>query len=260
MSKMLRKSSPLRRSSLAVIFLVAAFSSSHETARSQELTSAPPAPAVKIEAPPPEFLIPLPTPADERAANRRGGGQTATANGTFAPLTAGEKTKRAFRSAFLSPQGYALTAIGATITEAGERDQPHKTTEDRVADGLSRFAINFGTRATRVLLGSGVYPVLLKQDPRYRPSPKKGFGARLSHAASRVFVTDGDDGRPQPNYSRLAGHFSASALANVWQRSTPGHDRIGVDATFSRFGFSVGFDVLQHILFKEFGPDILRRK
>jgi hypothetical protein len=176
----------------------------------------------------------------------------------YTPLSSDAKMKRAFRNAFLNPEGYARSAIAAAITEWGEDDLPHKTTEDRVADGLSRFAIKFSTRATRTLLGSGVYASLFKQDPRYERSKSKNVGRRALHAMSRVFVTRGDNGRLQPNYSRWAGSLSASALSNLWQQSTPGHDRIGVDATFRRFGTSFITDAWQTAVFAEFLPDILK--
>ena len=51
-----------------------------------------------------------------------------------------------------------------------------------------RLAIDFGTYSTSVMFGTGIYPVVFKQDPRYRPASKKGFGARTLYAASRVFV------------------------------------------------------------------------
>ena len=166
--------------------------------------------------------------------------------------------RAAAKRAFLSPAGYASAAFTAAITEATERDLPHKSTEDRLADGLSRFAIKFSTRATRTLLGSGVYPVLFKQDPRYERSRSKNVGRRALHAMSRVVVARGDDGRLQPNYSRWAGSLSASALSNLWEQSTPGHDRIGIDATFRRFGQSFITDAWQTAVFSEFLPDIIR--
>ena len=177
---------------------------------------------------------------------------------TMTVLTPGGKMRRAFKKAFLSPGGYLRTGISAAITQATEEDQPHKTTEDKFADGLSRFAIKTGTRYTRTVLGSGIFPVLFRQDPRYDRSEKKGFGARVLHAVSRVFVTRGDNGSLQPNYSRWAGSLSASALSNLWERSTPGRDRIGVDATFKRFGASFINDAWQLVIFNEFGPDIFR--
>jgi hypothetical protein len=176
---------------------------------------------------------------------------------SFAPLTADEKLRRAFKAAFFSPRPYAFAAVGAAITESREQHQPQKNNSDRFADGLSRFAINFATGSTSTLLGSGVYPAVFKQDPRYYPSHKQGFGARAAYAASRVFVTRGDDGGLEPNYSRFAGAFTASAMANVWEHSTPGHDRIGTDATLRRFGRSFISASISNIVLKEFGPDII---
>ncbi len=173
------------------------------------------------------------------------------------PLTASEKMKHAARNAFLNPFTYVSMGVSATITEWRERDLPNKDNGDLVADGLSRFAINFATGTTSTMLGSGVYPVIFKQDPRYFPSNKKGFGPRAAYAVSRVFVTRGDNGRDQPNYSRLAGNFSAAALANIWERDTPGANRIGTRPTMKRFATSIASNMISNIIFKEFWPDIM---
>lgn len=164
--------------------------------------------------------------------------------------------KYAARSAFISPQAFIFPAFNAVITQWGEDSQPQKSTEDEVADGFSRFAINYGKRSTKVFFSNGVYASLFKQDPRYKPSEKKGFGARAAHAVARVFVTDSDEGELQPNYSRFAGSLTASALANLYERSTPGHDRIGTDATFKRFAKGFISDALTNLVFREFWPDI----
>ncbi|HEX9919091.1 MAG TPA: hypothetical protein VGA87_07990 [Pyrinomonadaceae bacterium] len=182
------------------------------------------------------------------------GGAQQTSSTPYTPLTSGEKMRRGFRNAFLSPQAYALPLASAIITEWGEDDLPHKDTDDRVADGLSRFAIKFGRRATNNLLG-GVYSSAFRQDPRYERAGDRGVGARIAHAASRVFITRGDNGKHQPNYTRFASQLSSSALSNLWEQSTPGHDRIGVDATFRRFGTSFVTGAIFNVL-NEFIPDI----
>ncbi|HEY9404914.1 MAG TPA: hypothetical protein VIQ24_19815 [Pyrinomonadaceae bacterium] len=178
-----------------------------------------------------------------------------TGASVYTPLTSEQKMRRAFKSAFLSPQAYGISLVSAAITEYGEDDLPHKDTDDRVADALSRFAIRFSRRATYNLLGNGVYAVAFRQDTRYERAEGKGFGGRVAHAVSRVFVTRGDNGKLQPNYSRFAGQLSASALSNLWEQSTPGHDRIGTDATFKRFGKSFITGSLFNVI-NEFIPDI----
>ena len=172
-----------------------------------------------------------------------------------APLTAGEKVKRSFRGAFLSPVPYATAAFNAGITQMGEDRLPHKDTGDELADWGSRTARVFATGTTYRLFGNGFYPALFKQDPRYERSQSKKFGRRLGHAVSRLFVTRDDDWNLEPNYSRFAGAATSSALANVWERSTPGHDRIGADATLKRFGMTFISGAIGNI-FREFAGDL----
>jgi hypothetical protein len=243
----------LRRLLPFTFLLACAFSCGHETAFAQEPTArqSPPDRGAEVSAP-------APTSPTAEAVGAGAQDLARQANGGGAPLTAGRKMRRALRSAFLSPEGYARTAFSAAVTEATEEDLPHKDAGDRVADGLSRFAIKFSTRATRTFFGSGVYPVLFRQDPRYEPSRSKNVGGRALHAVSRVFVTRGDGGGLQPNYSSFAGSLSASALANLWERSTPGRDRVGADATLRRFGTSFASDALNNLVFREFWPDIRR--
>lgn len=174
------------------------------------------------------------------------------------PLTGEQKVKRAFRGAFLRPAPYAIAAFNAGITQIGEDRLPHKDTGDELADWGSRTARVFATGSIYRVFGNGFYPALFKQDPRYERSKSKKFGSRLGHAVSRVFVTRDDDWNLEPNYSRFAGAATSSALANVWERSTPGHDRIGADATLKRFGNTFISGAIGNI-FREFVPSIFGR-
>jgi hypothetical protein len=204
------------------------------------------------------LLKPSRTLAPQAGGSPQQTGGTNQANPLPPPLTAGQKVRRAFRRAFLSPAPYAITAFNAALTQAGEDELPNKDFEDEFGDWASRFARSFATRTTRTLFGSGFYPAIFKQDPRYDRAQKKGFLPRTGHAVSRVFVTRDDDGNVEPNYSRIAGSFTAAAMANIWERSTPGHDRIGTDATFRRFGRSFINDALTNVIFREFWPDIMK--
>ena len=48
------------------------------------------------------------------------GGAQQTSASVYTPLTSDEKMRRAFRSAFLSPQAYGISLASAIITEIGE--------------------------------------------------------------------------------------------------------------------------------------------
>jgi hypothetical protein len=175
------------------------------------------------------------------------------------PLTAGQKMKRSLRNAFLSPTPYIFSAFSATLTQAREKGLPDKEFEDEFGDWASRYARTFATRTTRSVFTNGVYASLFKQDPRYYRPTNKGFGYRVLYAASRVVLTRDDDGNEEPNYSRFAGSMTASALANIWERSTPDHDRIGTDATLRRFTLYFVYDAATNVLFREIVPTIFGR-
>jgi hypothetical protein len=108
--------------------------------------------------------------------------------------------------------------------------------------------------------------VLFKRDPRYQASNKNGFMSRMLHAASRTVLTQGDNGKTQVNYSRLAGNLTSASLANIYERDTMSerdaqgnvvsfHRRIGAGPTFRRFGMSIPLGAASNIVFDELDLD-----
>lgn len=202
------------------------------------------------------------------------GGGSGTAGGGLnnspaVALTAGEKFHYGWRQAFYTPGTYIAPAISAGYRRFQEADAPSKTGSDKFADYLSDYARLFGTLSTTEIFGSGIYPILFKQNPKYISLKETSQGsasgsARFLYAIGRTFVTNGDNGKRQPNYSRFAGDFTGAAIANVWERNTPSkrdrfgspteiNRRRGVAPTFSRFGFALGFDALSNVLEEFFG-------
>lgn len=97
-------------------------------------------------------------------------------------------------------------------------------------------------------------PTLLRQDPRYFRQGKGPARGRIGYAMSRVVVTQGDNGRPQFNFSQVLGTLFAAALTNAYY---PEEER-RAGRTFARAGRQLALAAGLNVL-KEFGPQ-LRRK
>lgn len=85
-----------------------------------------------------------------------------------------------------------------------------------------RLGATFAGGYSKILLGDAVFPSLLHQDPRYFYQGTGTTKSRLLHAMSTPFITRGDDGRREINYSNILGDLASGALANAYY---PSQDR-----------------------------------
>lgn len=100
-----------------------------------------------------------------------------------------------------------------------------------------RFGAAYADFASGTLFGNVVFPVLLKQDPRYF---YKGTGTRKSrffYAVANAVICKGDNGHWQPNYSSVMGSLAAGGLSNLYY---PPESRNGVGLTFENSLFGIG--------------------
>jgi hypothetical protein len=79
-----------------------------------------------------------------------------------------------------------------------------------------RVGSTFAGAYTNVLVGDALLPALLHQDPRFFYQDTGTTRSRLLYALSNPFVTHGDDGRREFNYSGVLGDLSAGAIANAY--------------------------------------------
>ena len=85
-----------------------------------------------------------------------------------------------------------------------------------------RLGATFAGGYSNILLGDAVFPSLLHQDPRYFYQGTGTTKSRLLHAMSTPFITRGDDGRREINYSNILSDLASGALANAYY---PSQDR-----------------------------------
>jgi hypothetical protein len=149
-----------------------------------------------------------------------------------APLTVGLKFRLAFLS-MLDPAVFLTTGIGAGIGQATNSSSAYG---QGAAGYAKRFGAGYADEVSSRLFSGALYPSLFHQDPRFFYQGLGSKGSRALYAVTRSVVTRGDDGREQPNYSRILGAFTAAALNNAYR---PGNDR-SVSGTFRRGSTTLG--------------------
>jgi hypothetical protein len=162
------------------------------------------------------------------------------------PLTTKQKLKRAIEQAIFPgiPVAAAVAGIGMASDSRLDRDYGMGG-----RGFLRRWASWWGDNSVGLFVGDFAAASLLRQDPRYHPEKKRGFGRRLGHALAAALVTQSDDGKTQFNASHLIGIAAGAGASTAWHHSS---DRSG--AYFAeRFGLglasSAGYNILAEFLF-----------
>jgi hypothetical protein len=100
------------------------------------------------------------------------------------------------------------------------------------------------------VMTEAIYPVILRQDPRYFRRGTGSKWSRLGYAAGQIFVTHSDSGTTQFNFSEILGNLTAVGIANAYYP-----DNRNVPDNAFKFGVQIGTDMTGNIL-KEFAPDL----
>lgn len=167
-----------------------------------------------------------------------------------ASLSAGQKMQLALRFA-IDPFTFAAAVLVAGGHEALD-DEP----------GFQWGPAGFGERAGAAyldaldgnMIGGGILPALLRQDPRYFRLGRGSVRRRLFYAIATTVICRGDNGRYQPNYSNIGGNLAAGAISNLYYpEQNAGWDQtVGNAMIVTAEGTAGG-------VFDEFWPDISRR-
>ncbi len=124
--------------------------------------------------------------------------------------------------------------------------------------GMRGFGLNVGTSLSQDVTSEaiGTFGVcsILHQDPRYFRMPGHKPLRRLLHAISQIAISQGDNGRPMPNYANFITAAAASEIANLY---VPG---IATDQASTTERIFTGFltEPIGNIV-AEFLPDIASR-
>lgn len=151
-----------------------------------------------------------------------------------------------------------LTAsdIVATVFSAGwsqiRDSSPHYGTDSGAfGERLGALALK---QTTQSIFNYGIYAGLFHDDPRYYVMGRqRSIGVRALYSASRLVITQTDDGRAAINWPKFAGIASATALTEAYY---PAQDH-GFASRTAAFGESLGTSILNNEI-HEFLGDGLR--
>jgi len=82
---------------------------------------------------------------------------------------------------------------------------------------FKRFGAQYADEVDGMIIGNGILPILLHQDPRYyQLGAGHPVGRRIWHAAISNVVCFGDNGKTQFNVSNILGNFISGAISNAY--------------------------------------------
>lgn len=167
----------------------------------------------------------------------------------YVPMTRSQKLKIATEDAF--DRGTFILAV----LFAGEGQLTNS--DPSFGQGIAGYGRYLGTAYADFVIGDymteGFYPVLLHQDPRYFRDGTGTTRSRLLYSAGQIFLTHGDNGKTQFNFSEIVGNSTAVAISQAYYPD----NRDWRDA-IQGLGTQLGVDMAANIL-KEFWPDLERK-
>jgi len=174
---------------------------------------------------------------------------------SYVPDAASLNTKQKFELAWkttINPITFALTGAAAGL----EQMQDQYGGYGQGAQGYGkRYGATYADVVTGNFIGAALLPSLFKQDPRYFYKGTGSKKSRVLYALANSFITKGDNGKWQPNYSGLMGSFAAGGISNLYY---PASDR-GVGLTLENVAITIAAgsaaNILQEFVIRKLTPN-----
>jgi hypothetical protein len=163
------------------------------------------------------------------------------------PISWKEKFAISAKGSF-DPYEFTVVGIVAGIRQA-ENSFP---AFGQGAEGYAkRYGAAFADQVDGNIMVGGVYPSILKIDPRYFQLERGSFLHRFSYAMNRIFIARTDSGAHMFNVPEFLGNATAIGISNLYY---PAANR-SVSSNLSNWGTQMGIDAFGNEL-KEFWPDV----
>ncbi len=106
------------------------------------------------------------------------------------------------------------------------------------------------------IIGSAILPTFLRQDPRYFYQGSGGIRSRAIHALASAVICKGDNGRRQPNFSRILGSFASGAIANLYHPPGDRGASLTVRNSLIDTAGNAGTNLFREFLLRGFTPKL----
>ena len=182
------------------------------------------------------------------------------------PLSAKDKFKVVARGSF-DYVNFAWYGLLAGINQADNSEPQY----GQGWEGFGkRYATTWADGVIENFMVGAVFPSVLHQDPRFYRAVDGSFGHRFVYSASRIFVTRGDSGHRQFNFSEVLGSAMSASISTFSYHpkgtfvSTPTnpHMFLPSDRTLSNTAdvwvTQMGTDAVTLVI-KQFWPDVQRK-
>ena len=166
------------------------------------------------------------------------------------PLNWKQKFAITAKGAF-DPYEFVIVGVVAGIRQA---DNAYPAFGQGASGYAQRYGTAFADQVDGNIMVGGVFPSILKTDPRYFRLGRGGFRHRFGYAAGRIFIARKDSGGHMFNVPEFLGNATAIGISNAYY---PAANR-SFWSNFTNWGLQMGIDAFGNEL-KEFWPDIHRR-
>lgn len=163
------------------------------------------------------------------------------------PVSWKEKFSMAAKGSF-DPYEFTIVGIVAGIRQAENSSPGFGQGWEGYA---KRYGAAFADQVDGNVMTGGVYPAIMKVDPRYFRMGRGSFMHRFGYAFDRIFIARKDSGSHIFNVPEFAGNATAIAISTLYY---PDADR-SFSSCLSGWGTQMGLDAFGNEL-KEFWPDI----
>jgi len=160
------------------------------------------------------------------------------------PLNGRQKFELVWKMS-VDPFTFVTTGMSAGMEQA---NNDLKGYGQGAAGYARRFGADYGDNVIGTVLGSAVLPAVFRQDPRYFYKGTGSRRARVLYAIANSVICKGDNGRWQPNYSRIIASPAAGAISNLY---LPAGDRLSAGAIFADAAIGKATGAAENI-FQEF--------